>query len=189
MVGAQQAEFYVLDGAGLTQKLRPWLLRWPLSGGQGAHGKELALGEGLVGQCAVDKQKILMHGVPADAIRISSGLATASPQDILVLPDRVRGPRRCAGARIPGTLQSYAPALLDQLTESIGVVINTIEANMRTENLLQQSQSLAQELQQTNQELQEKHNCSRTRIRRWSARTSKSSRPARRWKKRPNSSP
>jgi signal transduction histidine kinase/DNA-binding response OmpR family regulator len=54
-------------------------------------------------------------------------------------------------------------ALLDQLTESIGIVLNTIEANMRTEGLLQQSQSLAQQLQsrqeqlqQTNQELQEK---------------------------------
>ncbi|MBC7469594.1 MAG: response regulator, partial [Ramlibacter sp.] len=54
-------------------------------------------------------------------------------------------------------------AFLDQLTESIGIVINTIEANMRTEDLLTQSQSLAQELQsrqqelqQTNEELQEK---------------------------------
>src|SRR4029078_12254858 len=44
---------------------------------------------------------------------------------------------------------------LDQLTESIGIVINTIEANTRTENLLKQSQSLAVELQQTNEELQE----------------------------------
>src|SRR6202022_4549241 len=47
-------------------------------------------------------------------------------------------------------------AFLDQLTESIGIVLNTIEANTRTENLLAQSQSLASELQKTNQELQEK---------------------------------
>src|SRR5206468_6582308 len=47
-------------------------------------------------------------------------------------------------------------AFLDQLTETIGIVINTIEANTRTEDLLAQSQSLAGELQQTNQELQEK---------------------------------
>ena len=47
-------------------------------------------------------------------------------------------------------------AFLDQLTESIGIVINTIEANTRTEDLLKQSQSLAEELQQTNQELEEK---------------------------------
>jgi signal transduction histidine kinase/CheY-like chemotaxis protein len=57
------------------------------------------------------------------------------------------------------SLERFNPAhqaFLDQLTESIGIVINTIEANTRTENLLKQSQSLAVELQQTNQELQEK---------------------------------
>jgi signal transduction histidine kinase/HAMP domain-containing protein/DNA-binding response OmpR family regulator len=155
VVGAQQAEFYVLDGVGTAQKLR--LLASYASGGQGSHGKVLDLGEGLVGQCAVDKQKILMHRVPADAIRISSGLSQSSPQDILVLPivfeGHVKGVLELASLeRFSSTHQVF----LDQLTESIGVVINTIEANMRTENLLQQSQSLAQELQQTNLELQEK---------------------------------
>ncbi|MDB6090093.1 MAG: putative histidine kinase, atypical hybrid [Gammaproteobacteria bacterium] len=155
VVGAQQAEFYVLDSVRATPKLQ--LLASYASGGQGAHGKELSLGEGLVGQCAVDKQQILMQDVPADALRISSGLALCSPQNILVLPvvfeGQVKGVLELASfERFSSTHQAF----LDQLTESIGVVINTIEANMRTENLLQQSQSLAQELQQTNQELQEK---------------------------------
>jgi signal transduction histidine kinase/HAMP domain-containing protein/DNA-binding response OmpR family regulator len=155
VVGAQQAEFYVLNGSWIPPRLK--LFASYASGGQGAHGKELALGEGLVGQCAVDKQKILLHGVPADAIRISSGLASGSPQNILVLPvvfeGQVKGVLELASfERFSSTHQAF----LDQLTESIGIVINTIEANMRTENLLQQSQSLAQELQQTNQELQEK---------------------------------
>jgi len=155
VVGAQLAEFYVLDGVGAAQRLR--LLASYASGGQAAHGKEIGLGEGLVGQCAVDKQKILMHGVPAEAIRISSGLAVCSPQDILVLPivfeGQVKGVLELASLE---RFNSTHQVLLEQLTESIGVVINTIEANMRTENLLQQSQSLAQELQQTNLELQEK---------------------------------
>src|SRR5256886_2153443 len=155
VVGAQQAEFYVLDGSRVAPKLR--LLASYASGGRGAHGKELALGEGLVGQCAVDKEKILLHGVPAEAIRISSGLALGAPQSILVLPvvfeGHVRGVLELASLE---RFSSAHQAFLDQLTESIGIVINTIEANMRTENLLQQSQSLAQELQQTNQELQEK---------------------------------
>ena len=155
VVGAQQAEFYVLDGGGALPKLR--LIASYASGGQGAHGKELALGEGLVGQCAADKQKILMHGVPVAAIRITSGLALASPQDILVLPIVFEG--QVKGVLELASLEHFShthQVFLDQLTESIGVVINTIEANMRTENLLQQSQSLAQELQQTNLELQEK---------------------------------
>src|SRR5437879_4366988 len=63
VVGAQQAEFYVLDGSRMAPKLR--LLASYASGGQGAHGKELALGQGLVGQCAVDEEEILLHGVPA----------------------------------------------------------------------------------------------------------------------------
>jgi signal transduction histidine kinase/HAMP domain-containing protein/DNA-binding response OmpR family regulator len=155
VVGAQQAEFYVLDNVGAAQRLR--LLASYASGGQGAHGKVIGLGEGLVGQCAVDKQKILMHGVPADAIRISSGLCACSPQDILVLPIVFEG--QVKGVLELASLERFSSThqvLLEQLTESIGVVINTIEANMRTENLLQQSQSLAQELQQTNLELQEK---------------------------------
>jgi signal transduction histidine kinase/HAMP domain-containing protein/DNA-binding response OmpR family regulator len=155
VVGAQQAEFYVLESVGAAQKLR--LLASYASGGQGSHGKELDLGEGLVGQCAVDMQKILMRRVPADAIRISSGLSSSTPQDILVLPIVFEG--HVKGVLELASLEHFSSThqvFLDQLTESIGVVINTIEANMRTENLLQQSQSLAQELQQTNQELQEK---------------------------------
>jgi signal transduction histidine kinase/HAMP domain-containing protein/DNA-binding response OmpR family regulator len=155
VVGAQQAEFYVLVGVRQVQKLR--LIASYASGGQGAHGKELGMGEGLVGQCAADKQKILMHGVPVATIRVSSGLATAAPQDILVLPIVFEG--HVKGVLELASLERFSEThqvFLDQLTESIGVVINTIEANMRTENLLQQSQSLAQELQQTNQELQEK---------------------------------
>jgi HAMP domain-containing protein/signal transduction histidine kinase/DNA-binding response OmpR family regulator len=162
VVGAQQAEFYVLDGAKYAPRLK--LLASYASGGQGTHGKELQLGQGLVGQCAVDKQKILLTGVPAEAIRISSGLSEALPRNILVLPvvfeGAVKGVVELASVeRFSSGHQSF----LEQLMESVGIVINTIEANMRTENLLQQSQSLAQELQsrqqelqQTNQELQEK---------------------------------
>ncbi len=155
VVGAQQAEFYVLDTSQNVPRLK--LLASYASGGHGEHGRELELGEGLVGQCAVDKRKILMTAVPAEAVRIRSGLSDGVPRNILVLPvifeGQVKGVMELASfERFSSTHQAF----LDQLTESIAIVINTIEANMRTENLLQQSQSLAQELQQTNQELQEK---------------------------------
>ncbi|MGQ0592142.1 MAG: HAMP domain-containing protein [Gammaproteobacteria bacterium] len=162
VVGAQQAEFYVLDTAKETQRLT--LLASYASAGQVDHGKEIGLGEGLVGQCAIDKQKILLDDVPPTALRIASGLCEARAQNILVLPvvfeSRVRGVVELASLeRFNPTHQTF----LDLLMESIGIVINTIEANMRTEDLLKQSQSLAeelqsrqQELQQTNQELQEK---------------------------------
>ncbi|MEX2316739.1 MAG: HAMP domain-containing protein, partial [Pirellulales bacterium] len=122
------------------------------------------LGQGLIGQCAVEKQKILLNNIPADYIRVSSGLGNAVPANIMVLPIVFEGQVKAvlelaSFERFNTTHQAF----LDQLTESIGIVLNTIEANMRTEDLLKQSQSLAQELQsrqeelqQTNQELQEK---------------------------------
>jgi len=126
--------------------------------------KRFELGQGLVGQCAVEKQKILLSNIPADYIRVTSGLGSAAPANIMVLPIVFEG--QVKAVLELASFEKFNPthqAFLDQLTESIGIVLNTIEANMRTEDLLKQSQSLAQELQsrqeelqQTNQELQEK---------------------------------
>ncbi len=127
-------------------------------------GNDWQLGQGLVGQCALEKQKIMLTNVPNDYIRISSGLGSAPPASMIVLPIVFEG--QVKAVLELASFERFNPthqAFLDQLTESIGIVLNTIEANMRTEDLLKQSQSLAQELQsrqeelqQTNQELQEK---------------------------------
>ncbi|MEO8390667.1 response regulator, partial [Polaromonas sp.] len=162
VVGAQQAEFYVLSYTQERPRLR--LMASYASEGQGAYGKEIDLGQGLIGQCAFDKQKILLTSSLPQGLKISSGLTEVAPMDILVLPIIFEGQVR--GVVELASVERFNPthqAFLDQLTESIGIVINTIEANMRTEDLLTQSQSLAQELQsrqeelqQTNEELQEK---------------------------------
>jgi signal transduction histidine kinase/HAMP domain-containing protein/DNA-binding response OmpR family regulator len=162
VVRAQHAVFYVLDSMKETQRLT--LLASYAAEGQNRTRKNIELGEGLVGQCALEKDKIVLTNVPDDHVRISSGLGDSLPQSVLILPvifeGQVRGVLELAS--LEGFNSSHQ-AFLDQLTESIGIVINTIEANMRTEDLLKQSQSLAQELQsrqqelqQTNQELQEK---------------------------------
>jgi signal transduction histidine kinase/DNA-binding response OmpR family regulator/HAMP domain-containing protein len=162
VVGAQQAEFYVLTTADNHRNLK--LFASYASGGQHIHGKEVELGQGLVGQCAIEKRKILLTNVPSTAFRVATGLSENAALDVLVLPVVFEGEVR--GVLELASLERFNPAhqaFLDQLTESIGIVINTIAANMRTEDLLMQSQSLAQELQsrqqelqQTNQELQEK---------------------------------
>jgi signal transduction histidine kinase/DNA-binding response OmpR family regulator/HAMP domain-containing protein len=156
VVGAQQAEFYVLAAEERdAQRLK--LVASFASGGQGAHGKEVDLGEGLVGQCAIEKRKLTLSAVPAASFKIVTGLSQQAAADVLVLPVVFEGQVR--GVIELASLERFNPAhqaFLDQLTESIGIVINTIEANTRTENLLKQSQSLAVELQQTNEELQEK---------------------------------
>jgi HAMP domain-containing protein/signal transduction histidine kinase/ActR/RegA family two-component response regulator len=112
------------------------------------------LGESLVGQCAIEKKSILLTRVPADYIQINSGLGEAPPLNIIVLPILFEG-----DVRAVIELASFHPfsaihqIFLDQLSESIGVVLNMITANMRTEQLLQQSQKLTQELQTQSSEL------------------------------------
>jgi HAMP domain-containing protein/signal transduction histidine kinase/CheY-like chemotaxis protein len=162
VVDAQQAEFYVLDGAG--EALQLTLLAGYAAEGREASGKRIRLGEGVVGQCAIEKQKVLLNNLPTDYIRISSGLGDAPPRSALILPLIFEG--QVKGVLELASFEGFNPthqAFLDQLTESISIVLNTIQANMRTEDLLKQSQSLAQQLQtrqeqlqNTNEELQEK---------------------------------
>jgi len=115
-----------------------------------------APGEGLVGQAALEKQPILLQNVPDDYIQITSGLGEAPPRNIIVLPILFEGEVKAVIE-----LASFLPfsqihqAFLDQLAESIGVVLNMIQANMRTEELLEQSQQLTQELQSQSKELQQ----------------------------------
>jgi HAMP domain-containing protein/signal transduction histidine kinase/DNA-binding response OmpR family regulator len=112
-------------------------------------------GEGLVGQAALEKQSILITDPPDDYIKVSSGLGEATPVNIIVLPvvfeEQVLAVIELAAFR---PFSDVNLQFLEQLTETIGVVLNTIMANMRTEELLQQSQSLTQELQSQSEELQ-----------------------------------
>src|SRR6202051_3532302 len=116
---------------------------------------EFRLGEGLVGQAALEKRPILLNDVPSDYVRISSGLGEGKPLNIVVLPVLFEGDTRAVIEL--ASFQRFSPIhqdFLNQLTESIGIVLNTIEANSRTEDLLKQSQSLANELQSQQDQLQ-----------------------------------
>jgi len=126
--------------------------------------KEFMIGEGLVGQCAFEKERIILSNIPNDYVKISSGLGKAKPSNLIVLP--VLFENNVKAVIELGSLDSFSQTHLDflsQLTESIGIVLNTIETNSRTEELLAQSQSLAgelkiqqEELRRTNDELQDK---------------------------------
>ncbi|RJG25873.1 response regulator [Massilia cavernae] len=155
LVSAHHGVFYMMDSQEIDARLR-----MIASYGYRSSRKlptSFLPGEGLVGQCALEKNRIWLTDVPRDYIAVSSGLGSAPPNNIVVLPilfeQQVKAVIEIASLdRFTETHLSF----LDQLMESIGVVLNTIEANSRTESLLTQSQSLAQELQQTNQELAEK---------------------------------
>jgi signal transduction histidine kinase/ActR/RegA family two-component response regulator len=152
LVNAQQAAFYVADQRGGDPQLEL------LAGYAQRHGKSLprkiGFGEGLVGQCAVERKRITLHQAPADYVRIGSALGSGAPVNIVILPVLFEGQVKAvielaSFSRFSEIHQSF----LDQLTESIGVVLHTISANMQTEYLLHQSQSLTAELQSQQEEL------------------------------------
>ncbi|MEX0929901.1 MAG: HAMP domain-containing protein [Balneolales bacterium] len=164
VVSAQHAVFYSLDyNEQEDQDMLTLLATYGYK--ERKHlSKSFAVGEGLIGQCAYEKEQILLSNVPDDYIQINSGLGEAPPLNIVVLPVIFEGDVKAvielaSFERFSHTHLSF----LEQLTESIGIVLNTIKATMRTEGLLEQSQSLAgelqnqqEELQQTNEELEEK---------------------------------
>src|SRR6266705_229221 len=116
--------------------------------------KTLEIGEGRVGQCAYEKKRILLEDIPQDYIRVGSTLGSATPLSVIILPVLFEGEVKAVVEL--ASLRKFSEthlSFLDQLTESIGVVFNTIEANMRTKELLKQSQSLTKELQSQQNEL------------------------------------
>jgi CheY-like chemotaxis protein/HAMP domain-containing protein len=116
--------------------------------------KTLRVGEGLVGQCAYEKKRILLVDVPQDYIRVGSVLGSTGRLSIIILPvlfeDEVKAVIELASF---GSFSETHLSFLEQLTESIGIVFNTIESSMMTEELLQQSQTLTRELQSQQGEL------------------------------------
>jgi len=162
LIGAQHGTFYVADVADDTPVLT--LLTGYAIDGREDMPTRFKIGQGLVGQCAWQKERILVRDVPGNYVRINSSLGHSAPLSIVVLPVLFEGDVKAAIELASfGQFSDVHLAFLDQLTQSIGIVLNTIAATMRTEQLLQQSQALAEELksqqlqlQQTNAELQEK---------------------------------
>jgi HAMP domain-containing protein/CheY-like chemotaxis protein/putative methionine-R-sulfoxide reductase with GAF domain len=124
--------------------------------GQNGHPPFIEIGEGLLGQSAAERQRMLITEVPTHAVAIGSGLFKAVPRAIVVLPVLFEGQVKAVIEL--ASLHAFTTShlvFLDQLTASIGIVLNTIEATMRTEAFLKQSQQLAGELQTQQHELQQ----------------------------------
>ncbi|PYX73510.1 MAG: hybrid sensor histidine kinase/response regulator [Acidobacteria bacterium] len=153
LVNAQQGVIYQMEteeSAGLV------LLSAFADDGENGHLRQLKIGDGLVGQVASEKRRMLITDLPDKTVPIRSGLFASVPRNVIVLPvlfeDRVKAVIELA------SLSSFTAshlAFLEQLTASIGIVLNSIEATMQTEGLLKQSQQLAAELQTQQKELQQ----------------------------------
>ena len=161
LVNAHQGVIYQMENEE-TPGLK--LLSAYADDGVNGHPQTLRLGEGLVGQCAFDKRRMLITEMPESVVPISSALFKVAPRNNIVLPvlfeNQVKAVIELASVQEFTALQTM---FLEQLTTSIGIVLNSIEATMQTEGLLKQSQQLAgelqaqqRELQQTNEQLEQK---------------------------------
>ena len=161
LVNAQLGVIYQLANED-TPVLR--LLSAYADDGVTSHAQAIRIGEGLIGQCAADKRQRLITDMPPHAVPIGSALFKVVPQNIVVLPvlfeNQVKAVIELASITAFTTSQM---TFLEQLTDSIGIVLNSIEATMQTEGFLKQSQQLAvelqmqqKELQQTNEQLEQK---------------------------------
>jgi len=154
LVRAHQGTVYHLAGGKGEAQLR--LLSSYADRGDGQLAETLRMGEGLVGQCALERKRILLEDVPSSFITVSSSLGTARDVSIIVLPVLFEGQTKAVIEL--ASLEGFSEVnlkFLDLLTQSIGAVFNTIEATMRTEGLLTQSQQLTVELQSRQSELQQ----------------------------------
>jgi GAF domain-containing protein len=156
LVNAQQGIVYVMEGSEGRVGLKE-LASYADGPGDNRGPRRYGLGEGLVGQAAADRQRLLLTDIGADSVQVRAGLFTARPRSVIVLPVLYEGQVKAVLELASlGTFTAAHLAFLEQLTGSIiGVVLNTIEATMRTEGLLQQSQQLAGELQTQQTELQQ----------------------------------
>ncbi|MCC5616995.1 response regulator [Nostoc sp. CHAB 5836] len=154
LVGASQGIFYLMDSIDDQPMLKL------LSSYAYKERKNLAnqfrLGEGLVGQCALEKQRIILTEVPGDYIRISSGLGEAPPLNIIVLPILFEGQVNAVIELASfGSFNELHLTFLEQLSENLGVFLNNIASQLQTQQLLEESVTLTEELQSQQEELQQ----------------------------------
>ncbi len=154
LVGAQHGAFFMAEAEADSEPQLRLVSSYAYKRRKGI-SNVFGLGEGLVGQAALERKPILVTQAPEDYITIGSGLGESAPVNIVVLPvlfeDQVMAVIEMA------SFTTYSDAhltFLEQLSETLGVVLNTIVATMRTEELLQQSQGLTLELQSQSEELQ-----------------------------------
>ena len=156
MVNAQHGGFFLAEPTAEGNSELGLVAAYGYTPNRSELPSQFGIGEGLVGQAALERKTIAISEVPAGYIKVASGLGDASPADLLVMPvlfeDQVLGVIELAALR---PFSEVHRDFLARISETIGVVLNTIRANMRTEELLAQSQSLTQELQKQSEELRE----------------------------------
>ncbi len=153
MVGASYGVFYIKEGKGNQSYL--YKLATYANQKQEIGKERFQLGEGLIGQCALNNQMIELTKVPDEYINITSGIGSASPASIIILPAEYEG-ETLAVIEL-ASFEPFCPLrqmLLQEVMGHIGITIISIINQMKVEKLLQESQTLTEELQSQSEELQ-----------------------------------
>ncbi|MFC3447879.1 HAMP domain-containing protein [Amycolatopsis speibonae] len=153
LVSAQQGAFFLAREDEQEETVLESIATYGLAKSQA--GLRFSPGESLIGQAAVDRRTILVHEAPPEYALISSGLGSAAPVNVIVLPVLFQG--EVLGVLELATINAFSTVhidLLEQLKETIAVNVSTIQSNSRTEALLTESQRLAQELRARSEQLQ-----------------------------------
>ena len=153
LVNAHQGLMYQMadDGAGSLRLLASYA-----NAPHAPYPMHLRIGEGFIGQCALDHRRIILHDVPEDTVAVGPAFFNALPRSLAVFPIVFEGKIKAVLAL--ASLKEFATShlgFLEQLTANLGIVLNSIEVTMQTEALLKQSQQLAAELQTQQSELQQ----------------------------------
>ncbi|KAB7705961.1 response regulator [Bacillus aerolatus] len=153
IVGANYGVFYMKHGKGngeQFQKLAAYAYN-----DQEVGKDSFRLGEGLVGQCALENRVVSLQQIPDNYIKIASGLGSASPSNILIIPAEFQG--EVLAVIELASFESFSELdqmFLEEIMSNLGVNIKSILRHIQVENLLEESQALTEELQSQSEELQ-----------------------------------
>jgi signal transduction histidine kinase/HAMP domain-containing protein/ActR/RegA family two-component response regulator len=155
LVDARHGAFFMADGDEPDTSLM-LIASYAFTERRGVSNK-YKLKEGLVGQCAFEKKRILITQPDESYLRISSSLLEITPRNIIVLPVVFEGELKAVIelASLKPFTQNYI-TFLDQLMDSVGVILNMISSSMRTEELLQELKRSNAELEAQATELEDK---------------------------------
>ncbi|MBX2963136.1 MAG: PAS domain-containing protein [Cyclobacteriaceae bacterium] len=154
-VGANQGALFILEGEGTEQEHLKMIACYAYNRKKFLQ-KEILPGEGLVGQCLLEKQFIFMKEIPANYVNITSGLGEATPRSVLISPLMIN--EKVFGIAELASLKEFQPHQIDfinKLAENIGATIKNVKESERTIALLNDSQQQAEELRTQEEEMRQ----------------------------------